>query len=36
MMEEECSGGGGGGGEDDIWRWGDLSQLGIFDQQLSH
>lgn len=25
-----------GGGEDDIWWWGDLSQLDIFDQQLSH
>lgn len=23
-------------GEDDIWWWGDLSQLDIFDHQLSH
>lgn len=30
------SGIGGWVGEDDIWWWGDLSQLDIFDHQLSH
>lgn len=36
MMANVMSGIGGGVAEDDIWWWGDLSQLDIFDHQLSH